>query len=332
MPRISGVYQLPPSYRAVSGETIRVEQHNPPLEDIAEALTGSLPRDGSAPMTADLKMGGNRITNVAAATTSTDAARFDQVEGKIAGPASATADAVPVFDGTTGKLIKDSAKLLPTGDIVGTTDTQTLSNKTLTTPLVNVGSDAPGDLYQRNAAGTGFERIPVGASGTALVSDGTKWGAGAVGGKPFRVVDQKTTGTNGGTFTAGAWQVRDLNEVQIAHPDVSVASNVVTFASGIWLVNATGPAFGITSHRNRIATTGGTVLRYSASISAQSDQPDNQDAPVYDAIVDASAGAVSINLSSYSSGNSRTGDGFGQATNTPGVPEIYSQLSALKIG
>ena len=178
MPRISGVYQLPPSYRAVSGETIRVEQHNPPLEDIAEALTGSLPRDGSAPMTADLKMGGNRITNVAAATTSTDAARFDQVEGKIAGPASATADAVPVFDGTTGKLIKDSAKLLPTGDIVGTTDTQTLSNKTLTAPLVNVGSDAPGDLYQRNAAGTGFERIAVGASGTALVSDGTKWAAG----------------------------------------------------------------------------------------------------------------------------------------------------------
>lgn len=65
------------------------------------------------------------------------------------------------------------------GDIVGTTDAQTLSNKTLTSPLINVGSDAPGDLYQRNAAGTGFERIPVGASGTALVSDGTKWAAGA---------------------------------------------------------------------------------------------------------------------------------------------------------
>jgi|TARA_R110000823_G_scaffold245599_5_gene369776 hypothetical protein len=129
-------------------------------------------------MTSDLKMGGNRITNVAAATTSTDAARFDQVEGKIAGPASATADAVPVFNGTTGKLIKDSVKLLPTGDIVGTTDAQTLPNKTLISPLINVGSDAAGDLLQRNAAGTGFDRIPVGVAGTALVSDGTKWASG----------------------------------------------------------------------------------------------------------------------------------------------------------
>jgi hypothetical protein len=34
-----------------------------------------------------------------------------------------------LFDGTTGKLIKDSGKTLPTGNIVGDTDTQSLSNK-----------------------------------------------------------------------------------------------------------------------------------------------------------------------------------------------------------
>jgi microcystin-dependent protein len=39
---------------AVTGETIQASQHNPPLEDIAAALTASLPRNGAAPMTGPL--------------------------------------------------------------------------------------------------------------------------------------------------------------------------------------------------------------------------------------------------------------------------------------
>jgi len=49
--------------------------------------------------------------------------------GDVVGPASATANAIALFDGTTGKLIKDSAATLPTGSLVGTTATQTLTNK-----------------------------------------------------------------------------------------------------------------------------------------------------------------------------------------------------------
>lgn len=57
MPRdSSGVFTLVDGYLAVTGETIQPSQHNPPLEDIASALTGSLPRNGSAPMLAPLKL------------------------------------------------------------------------------------------------------------------------------------------------------------------------------------------------------------------------------------------------------------------------------------
>lgn len=79
MPRVGGVYSLPPGYFATDGTTIVVSQHNPPLEDIAQALTDSLPRDGSAPMTGSLNMGTKKITNLAAATNPADAVRFDQI-------------------------------------------------------------------------------------------------------------------------------------------------------------------------------------------------------------------------------------------------------------
>ena len=79
MPRSGGIYTLPPGYFAVDGTTIEVSQHNPPLEDIAQALTDSLPRDGSAPMTGNLAMGSNKITGLAAGTNPADAVRFDQL-------------------------------------------------------------------------------------------------------------------------------------------------------------------------------------------------------------------------------------------------------------
>lgn len=48
-----------------------------------------------------------------------------------AGPGSAVDEAVVIWDGTSGNLVKDSAKLLPTGDIIGDDDTQVLTNKTI---------------------------------------------------------------------------------------------------------------------------------------------------------------------------------------------------------
>src|SRR6185312_14546049 len=50
-----GNYSLPLGYLAVTGTTIVASQHNPPLEDIAAALSGRVSTNGSAPMSGALR-------------------------------------------------------------------------------------------------------------------------------------------------------------------------------------------------------------------------------------------------------------------------------------
>lgn len=79
MPSTPSGYVLPAIYFAVPGTTIRAEQHNRPLEDLAAGVNDSVARDGSRPMTGNLPMSGRKITGLAAGTAAADAVRFDQL-------------------------------------------------------------------------------------------------------------------------------------------------------------------------------------------------------------------------------------------------------------
>lgn len=59
-----------------------------------------------------------------------------------------------------------------TDKAVGKTATQTLTNKTLTSPQINMGTNATGDMYYRDGSGI-FQRLPIGSIGQILdVSSG----------------------------------------------------------------------------------------------------------------------------------------------------------------
>jgi hypothetical protein len=68
------------------------------------------------------------------------------------------------------------------------------------------------------------------------------------------ITDTKTNGTNGGTFTAGAWQQRDLNSVTGNTEIVTVAANAFTLQSGKYKIYTSAPAWATNGHQCGIAT------------------------------------------------------------------------------
>jgi hypothetical protein len=56
------------------------------------------------------------------------------------GPSSATSGNIASFNGSSGTLIQDSGKGLPSGTVVGTSDTQTLTNKSIDASEINSGT------------------------------------------------------------------------------------------------------------------------------------------------------------------------------------------------
>ena len=93
MPRnSSGEYSLPPGSLVNTGDTLLVNQHNPPLQDLEQAIASSLDRDGKGGMRANLQMNGKRITGVAPGEAPTDAATVSQIGNAVSIPIGAVID------------------------------------------------------------------------------------------------------------------------------------------------------------------------------------------------------------------------------------------------
>jgi hypothetical protein len=82
MPRNgSGTYTRPQA-DYVPGTTILATSVNSDLNDMAQALTASIARDGQTTPTANIPLAGFRITGLGNATSATDAATLGQVDGR----------------------------------------------------------------------------------------------------------------------------------------------------------------------------------------------------------------------------------------------------------
>ena len=143
------------------------------------------------------------------------------------------------------------------------------------------------------------------------------------------IADEKTSGTNGGTFTAGAWQTRDLSEDPIADPDniVSVSNNQFTLGAGTYLIEASAHAHDVARHQTRIYNaTDSSVVQYGmGEFLGTSDTTSSTSLVVGRTTITASK----VFQIQHRCGSSKTSTGFGVSTNFGGV-EIYTLVRIYK--
>ena len=144
------------------------------------------------------------------------------------------------------------------------------------------------------------------------------------------ICDQKADDVDGGTFTGGAWQTRDLN-TEIGDPDgiVSISSNQFTLGAGTYLIEASAPAHDCNRHQTRIYNaTDSSVVQYGM----------NELLGTNDTVSSASlvVGRVTITASKafeiqHRCQSTKSSIGFGAASGFGGV-EIYTIVRIYKEG
>lgn len=161
------------------------------------------------------------IDNTPIGTTTPAAGYFSALREKIGGffaifTHANSADrtyTLPNFDGTLATLA----------------GTETLSNKTLSSPTIVSFFNAQ---HGHQSAGDGATLLP-----------------GALQIPYVRVEDQKTKNTHAGASTNTTWHTRTLNtEVQDTNSKASVAANQVTLAAGTWDIRISAPAYAPSVH------------------------------------------------------------------------------------
>lgn len=97
----SGTYTLPAGNPVVTGTTISSTWANNTLQDLANAMTGSIAADGQTPITGNLQMGNNKITGLATPTVSTDAVTKAYADALVDGSGTGSFTTLTVTGTTT---------------------------------------------------------------------------------------------------------------------------------------------------------------------------------------------------------------------------------------
>lgn len=83
---------------------------------------------------------------------------------------------------------------------------------------------------------------------------------------PVFITDSKSIGSNGGTFTAGSWQVRDLNTISSVNNSIAIIQNQIIIQPGTYTFRISAPAYRVGLHQIRLQNvTDNQTMAYGAS-------------------------------------------------------------------
>ena len=142
------------------------------------------------------------------------------------------------------------------------------------------------------------------------------------------IKDVKAANTDGGTFTLGAWRIRDLNTLTGDISFISVSSNQIILQPGKYRIYASASAYKVDEHKCKLRniTDSTDDIIGSSEISASGDG--TQSISVLEDTITISEGKT-FEIQHQSTAT-QTIDGFGVASNFS-VDEVYTQVRVEKI-
>ena len=158
----TGTYSTPATM-AVANTTASSTTVNSIIDDMSQALTDSINKDGTKSFVANQSMGNNKLTSLAAGTAASDAARLDQVQKNTSSRATSVGGTV------------DAITLAFTPAITTYTTGMTIrwvsaGANTVVAPTVNVDTIGTKTL-KKNPAASALVAGDLGASGTVIVAE-----------------------------------------------------------------------------------------------------------------------------------------------------------------
>ena len=248
--------------------------------------------------------------------------------------AAGTADALTAAFTPASTALADGDFMVIRAASANATSTPTLAVDGLTAKTIVKGSNAA--LAVGDIPGAGYYLL---VSYDATLDKYVLHNPAAAGSASIRytmyVQDQKPSGTDGGTFTSGAWRTRTLNtELVNTIAGASLASNQITLPAGTYRITATAPAHDVNKHKAVIygvsGDTGYLMLGTSENTTdgyASTELPTTTHSTIDGVLTLANASVLELR---HRCENSNTGNGFGSASSF-GVAEVYSSVMIEKM-
>jgi hypothetical protein len=147
----------------------------------------------------------------------------------------------------------------------------------------------------------------------------------------FHARDEKSNGTDGGTFSNGAWRTRTINTVKTnTITGASLSSNEVTLPAGRYWVQASAPASDVNAHVLRLfdVTPGNTTIMFGQTARTPVSTGGQTHAFVSGEMT--LSASTAVRLEHFCSSTQGT-TGFGRATSLGSATEVFADIVIWKL-